>query len=273
MSLQAFLSRSAGVARPLLILSVAVLLFWSCAPAVPPRQFIELLGNYPPTPETLRIPELSASASDAASRKTEGRDVVIMVHPAYALFFRESQRSRYSPAKYYLMRMQLEQEEQAIRELAASGTQTILILPGNYERESIAPRSYTAYLNNAAGESASIHYLFSESWSSGDLTTEGVVVLYRFLQTFNPRRILIGGGFIGRCQREFYNQLTSYMEGKKIYLIPELSSLSPDDITDEEALDILEHLRDKDYGPVRKRQEEMNKDGAAILSFPLSHEL
>jgi len=250
------------------VLGSVVVLTAGCSTSdTPARRFSEILYRYPDTQEPLRIKKLTASSySDVAP--AQSRTVTVMVHPAYSLFFREEHRSSYSEAKYDLLKFQLDSEARFISEIAKTDNLLILVLPGNFQKESIAPLSYTYYLNASAGAGASVFYLTSETWSSGTLTSDAMVTLYGFLQKVGANRMLIGGGYIGRCQREFYNQVSAYVDRTTAYIVPEISSISPDDISDQESAEILASLRRKDYTPVKKFIEKKSQGAANVLQLP-----
>ena len=60
----------------------------------------------------------------------------------------------------------------------------------------------------------------------------------------------------------------TYIERKSSYIVPEISTISPDDVTDEEAAAILASIREKDYTPVKKFIEKKTKGAANILPLP-----
>lgn len=250
--------------------------FAACATAEAPgsqaRLFLDKLNSYPQTIEPLKITRLTGTSHTAIRNLSSSPDVFIMVHPAYSLFFRTENRSKYTEAKYALLAKQFENEERFIREASKAGKILVLIIPGQYETESGAPLSYTRYLNSAAADGQAVFYLFSESPSNGSVSMNDMVDLYRFLQGIKVRRVLIGGGYIGRCQREFYNSLTAYFEKSSTYLVPEISTISPDDITEAEAGSILESIQQQNYSPVRKFLEK-KLDSANLLSIPQKKKL
>lgn len=241
------------------------------APGSHARLFLEKLNRYPQTADTLKIERLTGTSHTFLGNLPASPDVFIMVHPAYSLFFRSESRSKYPEAKYALLAKQFEDEERFISEVAKAGKIMILIIPGNYQEESGAPQSYTRYLNTAAGGGQTVFYLFSESAGNGSVSMNDMVDLYRFLQGIRVRKVLIGGGYIGRCQREFYNSLTAYFEKSSTYLVPEVSTISPDDITEAEARGILESIRQQNYSPVAKFIEK-KLDTANLLSIPQKKE-
>jgi hypothetical protein len=124
------------------------------------------------------------------------------------------------------------------------------VLPGAYQTESVAPLSYTYYLNRATGGSRTVFAVYSETASSGAVPIDTLVTLYSFLRGTGAKTVLVGGGYIGRCQREFYSQLVTYMDNLSVYVAPEISSISPDDISNDESLEILQSIRAGDYSPV-----------------------
>jgi hypothetical protein len=95
-----------------------------------------------------------------------------------------------------------------------------------------------------------------------------MATLYGFLQKVKATRLLIGGGYIGRCQREFYNQVTASVERVTAYIVPEISSLSPDDVSDREAAEILASLRQGDYTPVRRFIDKKSGGAAETIQLP-----
>ena len=256
-------------------LGCLALLLSGCAeaPPVPTKRFTEILYRYPQAQEPLKFPNLSEANADAVASSLPSRTATIIVHPAYSLFFREERKSNYTEAKYDLLKFQLDNEARFMSEFAKSGNLLILILPGKYQKESIAPLSYTFYLNATTSGGTSVFYLYSETWSSGNLSVNTVLVLHDFLARIKADRILVGGGYIGRCQREFYNQLVNYIEKKASYIVPEISTISPDDISDEEAADILASVREKDYSPVKRFIERKTKGAANILPLPANSAL
>jgi hypothetical protein len=255
--------------RSSLAAAFALMLFAGCvAETLSARQFGELLNRYPPAVEPLRIGELTSATLEALPADARGKTVTIIVHPAYSLFFRQEHRNRYTDAKYDLLQIQLEREEQFIREISATGNILILVLPGSYAQESVAPLSYTAYLNRAAGGSTTVFSVYSETANSGAVPTDTLVRLYSFLRGLGTDRVLVGGGYIGRCQREFYSQLVTYVDSISFYIVPEISSISPDDISDRESREVLDGIRTGDFSLVAEFIRKRTKASARTLALP-----
>ena len=232
------------------------------------KRFTEILHRYPQSTEPLAIARLTASTADAVPPALRDKAVTIMVHPAYSLFFREENRSTYSDAKYDLLKFQLDNETRFIGEIAKTDNLLILVLPGNYQKDSLAPLSYTFYLNSSTKSSPTVYYITSETSSSGSLSMDTMVMLYGFLQRIKAGKVLIGGGYIGRCQREFYNQLTTYVDTIPSFIVPEISSISPDDVDTNEAREIVNSLQKRDYTPVKKFIEKKGQGKANVLHMP-----
>lgn len=263
---------------PALCLTAICLLFLSAgcsavadAPGARAGLFFDRLNRYPQTREALRIPKLTATAFKDTSQLPVSPDVFIMVHPGYSLFFRDVNKARYSDEKYALLIRQFENEARFISRATRSGKIVVLIVPGKYQSESAAPLSYTSYLNRTAA-GRSVFYLYSTSASSGSISMNDMIDLYRFLQHVKVGKVMVGGGYIGRCQREFFNAVTAYFDQASSFIVPEISTISPDDISDFEAVSILESMQRQDYTPVRKFIDGKLDKPVNILSLPQRRE-
>lgn len=245
--------------------AVFLVLLSGCASMEPPdgsaQRYAEILGRYPRTDDPLRLTRLSSGTALSASAARGSSDAFIIVHPGYSFFFSTGKGKRFSGARFRMMELQFENEARFIAEQVRRGNIVVLIVPGNFKADSTSPLSYTAYLNAAAGRS--IFYLPSETSNNGTIATEDMVDLYRFLQNVNAPKVLIGGGYIGRCQKEFHKQLTSYYDRDKTYVVREISAVSPEDVSEREASLIVSGLQQTDFTPVarflsKKLDEEVN---------------
>ncbi len=258
--------------KTLPVVAGLIFLLSGCAQQPLSKRFDEVLSRYPQTREPLRIQKLTGTA-DGVIPKDPGRvDVYIIVHPAYALFFSGPKKGPYAEAKYNLLKRQLDNEARFIAGLAQSGKVLIMIIPGNYASDSVAPLSYISYLNAAASTSRSVFYLFSESSGSGTIAMDDMLNLYQFLRKIKVGKVLVGGGYIGRCQREFYNQFTSYFDRTQAYIVPEFSAISPEDVSEKEAAHIFTGLQRQDYAPLRLFIGRKLGDTVNILSLPQRRE-
>jgi hypothetical protein len=255
----------------------AVVLLAGCATVERPMSIsdrnADILGKYPQTDEALMAQKLTHSLVSSAKPDAQSGDVYIMIHPAYSVFFRDLNKKKYSDATYNLLKTQFDNETNMIADRAMAGKNVILVVPGEYLIDSIAPLSYVSYLNTVTAGANSVYYVLSETSSSGTLPMDEMVNLYQFLQTVKATKVMIGGGYIGRCQREFYNQLTTYMDGTNTFLVPEISSISPDDVSEGEALTILSSLQHQDYTPVKMFIDKKTGGKANILSVPQKKDL
>lgn len=234
---------------------------------------VNILGRYPQTNEALFAQKLTASVISSAKPNPLSSDVYIMIHPAYSVFFRDLNKKQYSDATYDLLKKQFDNETKMIADRAMAGKSVILVVPGDYINDSVSPQSYVSYLNTVTAGANSVYYVLSETSSSGSLPVNEMVNLYQFLQSIKAGKVMLGGGYIGRCQREFYNQLTTYLDSSNTYLVPEISSISPDDVSEGEALMILSSLQRQDYSPVRTFIDKKTGGKANILSIPQKREL
>ncbi|HWR73444.1 MAG TPA: hypothetical protein VN604_09750, partial [Nitrospirota bacterium] len=128
--------------------------------------------------------------------------------------------------------------------------------------------SYTAYLNTAAPVGASVFYVPSMTSSSGNIPGDDLVVLYQFLQAVKARKVLLGGGYIGRCQREFHSQFTTFYDQALTYIIREVSAISPEDVSEREASQIVSGIEQVDYSAVSRFLAKKLDDNTNILSMP-----
>jgi hypothetical protein len=193
----------------------------------------------------------------------ENRSVYIFVHPAYYPFFHSKRPGNIRTADNFsdsiadvflkqtfadpVMRIEQEQlrnEKNFIEYLSTDNKLVILILPRNYSKAdnykyNSGQDEFARYLNGIANGSRSILYIESETSSSGRLLTEDLIVLLSFFEALGIDSVMIGGGYVGRCQKEFYNYISGYTLGGQYYLVPELSTFSPDDITEKAAKKFL----------------------------------
>lgn len=218
--------------------------------------------------EPLRIKRLTRDAASQVAAIHRGADVSIIVHPAYALFFDKPIESDCRSPKCALLDLQIESEARFIALNAEKGRPTILVLPADPIVEAEFPHIYSAYLNRLTSGSSSVYAVFSKTSSSGALDRDDMLALYGFLSGIEAPRVMIGGGYIGRCQKEFYTQLTTYFSRSKVYLVPEISVISPADISDRDAVDIANDISNRQYKAVRSFM--MRKVGEPFNVYSIS---
>jgi hypothetical protein len=111
----------------------------------------------------------------------------------------------------------------------------LLILPRGYKNyRDYTYRTgldeYTRFLNEATNDSDTVLYLESKSPARGYLKDEDISYLIDFLSAVDPKRIMVGGGYIGRCLENFYVDITDEFGPTGIFMVPELSDMSPADL-------------------------------------------
>ncbi|TAL23926.1 MAG: hypothetical protein EPN94_08405 [Nitrospirae bacterium] len=112
----------------------------------------------------------------------------------------------------------------------------ILIIPGNYKKYSNyvyknGRDEYARYINAVTNLSESVLYLESKKPNRGLLIDEDLNTLAEFLQKAGATSVLLGGEYIGRCEEEFYKQLSGALGAAiPVEIVPELSPVSPEDM-------------------------------------------
>lgn len=191
--------------------------------------------------------------------------VYIIVHPAFFPFFHYPGKLPYGEGdgfvpKYNvverLLKMDppneefalLQQQERRMRDfLEFTSTRkklVIVVVPRNYERyKGYKYRKdndeYTRYLNEVTNFSESVIFAESRSPNRGYLTDEDGIRLMEFLLSVDAKTIYIGGGYIGRCLEDFYTLLTEEFGPEDIYVVPELSDVSPRELNIKLAKELL----------------------------------
>lgn len=247
-------------------------LFSGCASVAPTdgsaQRYAEIVGGYPQTEGPLRIPRLSVDTALFSPPSSGSPDVFIIVHPGYSVFFNNEKARQYAGARFRMLELQFMNESRFIAEQARSGNIVILIIPGNYRIDSVSPLSYLSYLNTFASAGQPVFYLLSETSSNGTIATNDMVNLYHLLQTMRASKVLIGGGYVGRCQKEFYSQFTSYYGLSQTYIVREISTISPEDVSEKTASLIVSGLQQQDFAAVGRFLAGKLGDEVKILSIP-----
>lgn len=202
--------------------------------------------------------ELSPSEYGHYRQFMEENTVYIVVHPAFYVFFESPpvmspkkemtkfpehnlvERFYARPSLLdYKFRL-LQEQERLLRDfmevVSSSRKLLILVLPGKGYKEHLSYGytegfdEYARYINEVTNQSDSALYILTASWDSGFLTDDDLKKFIAFLSELNPRNIIIGGGYIGRCLQNFYYQITQSYGSKGVYLAPEISAISPNDM-------------------------------------------
>jgi hypothetical protein len=178
--------------------------------------------------------------------------VYIMAHPAFFPFFHYPKKivdntSKEIP-KYNVVEKLLEQtptnfefavlqaQERRTRDFFEfKSTQEkllIVVVPRNYKRYTgytfkRGRDEYMRYINEVTNFSKSVLYAESRTPNRGYLREEDAIRLMEFLLAIDAKKILIGGGYIGRCIEDFYNLITDEYGSEGIYVVPEITDISP----------------------------------------------
>jgi hypothetical protein len=213
-----------------------------------------------------RLNDLSPARYSKYGKYVDNGTAYIFVHPSYYPFFHDRdprivrnaheldgsivdlflQGTADSPVMQ-LEQEQLRNEKKIIEYLTTEEKLVILVLPRNYSHSANYGYAknrdeYGRYLNGIANGSPSILYMESESSSSGKLLSDDLIPLLLFLETVGVKSVLIGGGYVGRCQKEFYQYMTTFAPGN-YSLIPEISTFSPADLSDTEASRFIDSFK------------------------------
>lgn len=202
-------------------------------------------------------------ASIEELRKNVGiREVYIIVHPSYYIFFDKkpfrvrpdktknavqsflNTEFRDSESVIHLLKDYEREEMKLFTSSQKNERIIILVLPGRYGQSKQylyknGHDEYARYLNDATRDSASVFYIESKNASSGKISEFDKSVLIDFLKKLGVKKVLIGGGYVGRCQEEFYKMLSESWNEEDMAIIPEISAFSPNDITDSTAKMLL----------------------------------
>lgn len=191
--------------------------------------------------------------------------VYVIVHPAYYAFFHERGRSEgalaegtpsprnalesfLNEAEYSDKVRLVKAQEKYLRDfLEYASTEKrliILVLPGKYSsyegyQFKGGHDEYLRYLNEVTNESDSVIYMYSKKPNRGTLAEKDRKRLISFLYRIKATSVLVGGGYVGRCVEDFLKDMEQYYSEEKLYLVPELISVSPSDISSSLASDML----------------------------------
>ena len=179
----------------------------------------------------------------------------IIVHPAYYTFFHKGLQTktpvpetdekknekknaveRFLSAKpqdlsFSVLQAQERRTRDFLEYKSTEGMLTILVLPRNYAEYGGysfkgGPDEYTRYLNEVTNLSDSVLYLESKTANRGYLKESDMVRLMEFLLSIGVKKVLVGGGYVGRCLEDFYIDFTTAFGSEDVYVVPELSDVS-----------------------------------------------
>ncbi len=181
----------------------------------------------------------------------------VIVHPSYYVFFHnydkkakvviERSRGDYSknivdmfiddyPVGQSKTLKQMKESERRERDFlkkaSSRGRLIILVLPPDYNKHPEYPYrkldEFARYLNEVTGASPSVVYVESESYKHGYMTFDTLPRLNRFLKTAEVKTLLLGGGYVDLCLKDFEDETASLKDIEKVETIPEICTQSPD---------------------------------------------
>ena len=211
---------------------------------------------------------LDADATQRLRSTVKDQEAYIIVHPAYYTFFMHdyekvpvaddtgagfptrnlAERLRDAlPGDQVNYRVMWEQER-LIRDfleyMASKQRLVLLVLPHDFRSTAVyhSPRGldeYVRFINEVTDGSPATLYLESITWDTGTVSAEEARNLRDFLSALGVQRILLGGGYVGKCLDNFYESLRTVYPYDDVSFVPELTSISPRDM----ASDKLRFLR------------------------------
>jgi len=108
----------------------------------------------------------------------------------------------------------------------------ILVLPPDYQKHTEYPYrtldEFGRYINEATEGSPSIIYVESETLKQGYLNDETLPRLNAFLQTVGVKSLLLGGGYVDLCLRDFFQEASNLKDIETVEMLPEICAESPD---------------------------------------------
>ena len=208
----------------------------------------------------------------------------IIVHPAYSVFFndREPFDSPENPVDAFLDETSftrekrfLQEQERSLRDfLEITSTRkrlVVLVMPGNYrEYQGFVyrdlPDEYARYVNSVTNSSESVLYLYSERPNRGNLSDASRKKLLAFIRSVNPKTVVMGGGYLGRCVEDTYRQLSASLDGREITVAAEITAISREDLKN---LSVGDFLRDGklDVAMLKEVINSSNMKGGSLRDF------
>jgi hypothetical protein len=79
----------------------------------------------------------------------------------------------------------------------------------------------------------------SSTWNRGGITFSDLDMLMAFIEAVKIRTIAMGGGYVGRCLDGFYETMLDPFGYDRVYMVPEIVAVSPDDISGEWGANLL----------------------------------
>jgi len=208
-------------------------------------------------------------------------DLYIIIHPAYSIFFHDEEPlyvsrnmvdSFIDETTYTKTSRFIREQERSLRDLleitSTRKRLILLVLPGNYKDYNGyifkgKPDLFARYINSVTNSSESVIYLYSEKPNRGRLSETSKSSVIKFFRSVNPERIIIGGGYLGRCNEDFYKDFSGSNFREKMIIAGEISAFSSDDMN---RFDIDDFLKDGKLN-IHLLKEVVSTKGVKGLSF------
>ncbi len=190
--------------------------------------------------------------------------VYILVHPGFFSFFhypRKLRRSasddlsefnvvemllkrRTKSAEFALLQAQERRTRDFVEFKSTQKKLLIMVIPQNYKEYSGYTYrknldEYMRYLNEITNFSESVLFVESRSPNRGSLSDDDANRLVEFLLSVDAKTVYLGGSYVGRCLEDFYTLLTREYGSEGIYVVPELSDISPRELNGAIATELL----------------------------------
>jgi hypothetical protein len=150
----------------------------------------------------------------------------VIVHPAYYDFFHKKGKHPIDEYVHRFISKQTKIERDFIANAIHNEELVLFILPGKwYSKE------YVTYINDLTRGSESILFMESRNAGSGALHQEDIKALSDFFKEIGVTNVIVGGGYIGRCQNNVYARLSEMFGTEHVAIAPEISSFSPSDVS------------------------------------------
>ncbi|TAN43390.1 MAG: hypothetical protein EPN25_01010 [Nitrospirae bacterium] len=190
-----------------------------------------------------------------------GPTVYVVIHPGFYSFFspdmslsskhdlqdlpvRNIVERLYEKMSFHDPLLQVMQEQELvlrdfIKVTAAEKKLLLIVIPGGdyvshfgygYQK---GLDEYKRYINELTQGSESVVYIESADYADGRLMDQDKQVMGSFLKALKAKRVLLSGGFVGRCIEAFSYSLKEVFSTEGIYLIPEISTVSDIDMKEE----------------------------------------
>ncbi len=211
-----------------------------------------------------RLTNVSSSQFAGYRKFLDDGAAYIIVHPAFFTFFHYPTKLRkegkdnggkmnivdilLNRNPRYSQEAVLQAQERRMRDfIEFKSTQNkllILVVPRKYWKYSgytyrKSRDEYMRFLNEVTNMSHSVLFVESRDPNRGYLTDDDAVKLMEFLMSIDAEKIYVGGGYIGRCLEDFYTLLTKDYGTEGIFVVPELSDISPRELNADRATQLL----------------------------------